>query len=85
MKTIELTATGKTLAECAGELKGEVILLTMHEQPIAALVPLNSVDRESWKLDMDPQFVEIIERARAEIKSGKKHSLDAIKREFGVA
>jgi F0F1-type ATP synthase membrane subunit b/b' len=57
----------------------------MDQKPIAALVPFSTALQESWKEGMAPQFVEIIERARAEIRSEKKHSLDDLKREFGVA
>lgn len=84
MRTIELSKNEQSLAECAGELNEEVVFLTMHEQPIAAIVPLNSCDPDSWKHGLDPKFVAIIERARAEIKAGKKHSLDDIKREFDL-
>lgn len=50
MKTIALSAASRPLSEYAGELDEEVLLLTHHNRPVAAVVPLRNVDRESLTL-----------------------------------
>ena len=40
-----------------------------------------NVDQESWALSTSDVFLELIEKARAEIKAGKKLSLEDMKRE----
>ena len=80
MKTIEISAALKPLAEYAKELD-DVIVLTSHSKPVAALISLEKVDKESLSLSISPEFLEIIENAREEFKSGRKLSLEEIKRE----
>ena len=81
MKTIEISTATKPLSEYAGELGDEVIVLTSHQKPVAAIVSLKNVDKESLSLSMNPEFLDIIEQARKEFKSGKKLSLEEVKRE----
>jgi len=80
MKTIELTTASKPLAEYADEFGDDVVVLTANHQPIAAVVSLKNVDRESLELSTNPEFLAIIERARAEIAAGRTLSLDEMKR-----
>ncbi|MGH8603565.1 MAG: hypothetical protein ACREXR_12565, partial [Gammaproteobacteria bacterium] len=64
MKAIELSEASKPLSEYAKELDGEIIVLTSDHKPVAALVSLKNVDRESLALSTDPEFMAIIEAAR---------------------
>jgi len=48
---------------------------------VAAMVPLKNVDMESLALSYHPDFMEIIEKARAEVKAGKTLSLQEMKDE----
>ena len=82
MITIELSAASKPLAEYAKEWKEQVIILTDHERPVAAIVSLEKVDRESLSLSTSPEFMAIIEQARREFKAGKKVSLEEMKQEM---
>ncbi len=79
MKAIELSEASKPLSEYAKELDQEIIVLMSDHQPIAALVSLKNVDRESLALSTDPEFMAIIEAAREEFRSGKRVSLEEMK------
>ncbi|MBM4044240.1 MAG: hypothetical protein FJ279_03935 [Planctomycetes bacterium] len=81
MKTIELTAATRPLSEYAKEFGDDVVVLTSHRKPVAAIVSLRNVDKESLSLSTNPEFMEIIGKARAEFKAGKKLTLAQMKRE----
>lgn len=57
-------------------------MLTEHDEPIAAIASLKRVDRESLSLSTNPAFMELIELAREEFRSGKKLSLEQMKKEI---
>ncbi len=80
MKTIEISAASKSLAEYAGELNGDIVVLTSGNKPVAALVPLKDLDRESWSLSTNEAFLEMIEQARTEFRDGKTLSFEEMKR-----
>jgi PHD/YefM family antitoxin component YafN of YafNO toxin-antitoxin module len=82
VKTLELRKASKTLADYAANLGVESIVVTSNRKPVAALVSLRNVDRESLRLSLDPAFMRIIRRARAEVRRGDVYSLDQVKREM---
>jgi hypothetical protein len=51
---------------------------------VAAIVPRKQVDRESVALSGHPEFLKIIERSRADFRSGRVISLEAMKNELKV-
>ena len=81
MKTIELSTASRSLAEYAKDFGDEIVVLTAHRKPVAAVVSLRDVDREGLRLGTDPEFMAIIEQARAEFRSGRKLSLEEMRRE----
>ena len=81
MKAIEISEALKLLSDYVKELDEEIIVLTSNKKPIAALVSLKNVDKESLVLSTNPEFMEIIEAARKEFKAGRKLSLEEMKRE----
>ena len=81
MKTIEMSTASKPLSEYANELDEDVVVLTLHDKPIAALVSLRGVDRESLSLSTNRDFLAIIDRAREEFREGRTLSLEEVKRE----
>ncbi len=83
MKTIEISKASKSLADYAGGLAGEVIVVTSRRKPIAALVPLNGIDNNE-ALESNPQFLAILKRSYEEIRAGKILSQDQMRREFGL-
>ena len=82
MKTLELRKASKALADYAANLGSESIVVTSNKKPVAALVSLKDVDRESLSLSLDPAFMKIIRRARAEVRRGEVCSLEQVKREL---
>jgi len=82
MKTLELRKASRTLADYAANLGAESIVVTSNKKPVAALVSLQNVDRESLSLSLDPAFLRIIRRARAEVRRGDVYSLEQVKREM---
>jgi hypothetical protein len=64
MKTIEIIEATATLAEYAGKLGDEPVILTSDGKPIAAFISLENVDLETISLSTNPQSVNIIEHAR---------------------
>ena len=81
MKKIEISEASRPLVEYADELGDDILVLTQDDQPVAAVIPLKNVDQESWALSTSDVFLELIEKARAEIKAGKTISLEDMKRE----
>ena len=79
MKTIKLSDASRPLAEYAGELDAEIIVVTDGSRPVAAIVPLKGVDEESLALSAHPEFLDIIARSRAQFASGETLSLDEMK------
>jgi antitoxin (DNA-binding transcriptional repressor) of toxin-antitoxin stability system len=75
MKTLALSTASRSLAEYASELDDEVVLLIKRNRPIAAIVPLRNVDRETLALSTHPGFLALIERSRREVAAGKTLSL----------
>ncbi len=80
MITIEISTASRPLSAYADELGEETIVLTSNDEPIAAIVSLKNVDRESLALSLNPEFMAIIEQARAECRAGKTLSLEEMKR-----
>ena len=81
MKTIEISEASGSLSDYAKELGEEVIVLTSNKKPIAALVSLKNMARESLALSTSPEFIGIIQAARKEFQFVKKLSLEEMKRE----
>ncbi len=82
MKTLELKKASKALADYATNLGSESIVITSNKKPVAALVPLKGVERESLSLSLNPAFLKIIRRARAEVRRGEVYSLNQVKQEM---
>ena len=82
MRTIDIEKASKPLSEYARELGDDIIVLTSHDKPVAAIVSLRKVDEESLRLSIHPEFMELIENAREEFRRGETISLDQIKCEF---
>jgi PHD/YefM family antitoxin component YafN of YafNO toxin-antitoxin module len=80
MKTIEFSTATKSLAEYAGELGDEIVVLTADSKPVAAIVSLKHIDSESLALSTNAEFMAIIEQARNEIAAGQTMTLEEMKR-----
>jgi len=67
------------VADAAGE---EAVVFMEKKRPIAMLVSLKKVDRESLALSTNPEFLRIIENARKEIRAGQSRSLEEVERKL---
>jgi antitoxin (DNA-binding transcriptional repressor) of toxin-antitoxin stability system len=65
-------------------LDDEIVVVTEGTRPVAALVPLRNVDRESLALSAHPGFLRLVRRARAEVAAGKTLSLKEVRRTFAA-
>jgi antitoxin (DNA-binding transcriptional repressor) of toxin-antitoxin stability system len=84
MKTLALSAAKRPLSAYAGELGEEVLVLTEGNRPVAAIVPLRNVDRESLALSTHPGFLALIERSRREVATGRTRSLEEMSAAFAT-
>ena len=84
MKTIKLTSASRTLAEYAADLADEIVVLTERNRPVAAIVPLKGLDRESIVLSGHPEFLKIIARSRAQFRRGQTITLADMKAAFAM-
>lgn len=80
MKTIKLGSASRSLAAYAKELDDQIVVVTDRNKPVAAVVPLKNVDRESLVLSSHPEFLEIIEKSRRQFAAGDTLSLEEMKR-----
>ena len=84
MKAMKLPKELQSFLEAAETSREETLVFTEKKRPVAALVSLRRVDRESLALSTNPEFLKIIDTARKEIRAGKTTSLEALERKFGV-
>lgn len=84
MKAMKLPKELQQFLKVAETVEEETLVFTKKKRPVAALVSLRRVDRESLALSTDPQFLRIIEKSRKEVRAGKTTSLEALERKFAV-
>jgi hypothetical protein len=85
MKAMKLPKEIQSFLDVAETAKEETLVFMKKKRPVAALVSLRKVDRESLALSTNPQFLKIIESARREVRSGKTISLETLQKKYGVA
>ena len=83
MKAMKLPKEIESFLDVAETAEDETLIFTRKKRPVAALVSLKKVDRESLALSTNPQFLRIIETARKEIRAGKTVSLEALEKKYG--
>ena len=83
MKTVDLAKASESLSAYAHDLGEEPVILTVDDEPVAALVSLKNVDRESLVLSTSPAFLRLMQAAREELARGDSVSLAEIRRETG--
>jgi hypothetical protein len=84
MKAMKLPKELQSFLDVAQNAEEETLVFTKKKRPVAALVSLRKVDRESLALSSNPQFLRIIEGARKEVRVGKTISLEALQKKFRV-
>lgn len=84
MKTIQMPKALQPLLKFAETSEQDTLVFTEKKRPVAALVSLRKLDRESLALSTNPEFWRIIETARKEVRTGKTISLEALERKYSV-
>jgi PHD/YefM family antitoxin component YafN of YafNO toxin-antitoxin module len=82
MKAIQLPKELQPFVEVIEAAGEEPLVFTEKQRPVAMLVSLRKVDRESLALSTNPEFLRIIERAREEIQAGQTTSLEEVERKL---
>jgi len=82
MRSLKLPKEIEPLLEAAEAAEEGTLVFTDRKRPVAALVSLRKVDRESLALSMNRDFLTIINKARKEIRAGKSASLEAVERKL---
>ena len=85
MRTLEIEMATRPLSAYARELGDEILVLTSDREPVAAVVSLKNVDKESLSLSTNPEFMRIIEESRNEFRLGRTLSLDEMRKKVLVA
>jgi prevent-host-death family protein len=83
MKSVELAEAKRALAEYAREAQRGTVVVTRRGKPMAAVVPLRGVDLESLAVSTSPDFIDVVERARARFLQTGGISLEEMKRRWG--
>jgi antitoxin (DNA-binding transcriptional repressor) of toxin-antitoxin stability system len=80
VKRLRLSSARRPLADYIADLRNETVVVTEGDRAIAAIVPLQNVDRESLALSQHPEFLDLIARSRADFAAGRTISLEEMKR-----
>jgi PHD/YefM family antitoxin component YafN of YafNO toxin-antitoxin module len=84
MKAMKLPKELQSFLDVAESAEEETLVFTKKKRPVAALISLRKVDRESLTLSTNPQFLKIIESSRKQVREGKTISLEALQKKFRV-
>ena len=84
MKILEMAEATASLAEYARDVRAEPVMVTSRGKPVAALVSIPNVDRESLSLSNNPQFLAILERSWARLKKEGGISDKEMRRRLGI-
>jgi PHD/YefM family antitoxin component YafN of YafNO toxin-antitoxin module len=84
MKTIDVADATASLAEYTLELTDEPLVILSQGAPVAVLVAVRGSDLESVSLSLNPKFIEIIERSRAQAAAGQSIPMEEMWRRLGL-
>ena len=82
MKVIEKEKATAALATYAADVRNGPLVVTDQGKPVAVLVPIENADLETVFLSTNRQFMELIERSRARVRSEGGVSSDEMRRRF---
>jgi antitoxin (DNA-binding transcriptional repressor) of toxin-antitoxin stability system len=82
MKLVEKIDATDTLAEYATNIQSGPVIVTDQGCPVAALVPIENADVETVSLSTNPQFLDLIQRSRAQARKEGGISSQEMRRRF---
>ena len=68
MKTLALGIQELSLSDLAEFAGQEAVIVTRHDRPIFAIVPIEPEDVGTWQLGENPQFLLLMQRASERAK-----------------
>lgn len=88
-KTVPLSEARARLSELMDELESrhEHVVITRKGRPVAVLVPSSEYDamEETLEILHDEELLAALRESEKDVKAGRLHSLDDVKRELGLA
>lgn len=84
MRTIEMSQATASLADFAGEVSNEPVIVTTNGKPVAALLSIDDVDVESLSLSSNPEFLAMLAASRARLKAEGGISSQEMRRKLGL-
>ena len=88
-KTIPLSEARARLSELMDELEArhEHVVITRKGRPVAVLVPSSEYDamEETLEILHDEDVLEALRESQKDVKAGRVHSLEDVRRELGLA
>jgi PHD/YefM family antitoxin component YafN of YafNO toxin-antitoxin module len=84
MKTLDVSKANKPLAAYAADAQSEPVLITRRGKPLAAVISMAGIDRESLAVSTHPGFQKIIAAARASRARGTTIPAEEMRQRAGV-
>lgn len=88
-KTVPLSEARARLSELLDELENrhEHVVITRKGRPVAVLIPSAEYDamEETLEILHDEKLLVALRESEQDVKAGRLHSLDDVKRELGLA
>jgi hypothetical protein len=84
MKVVEKADATATLAEYTAEIASGPVVVLSDGQPVAALVAIENADLETISLSTSRQFMDLIERSRARVRTEGGISNEEMRRRFAA-
>jgi prevent-host-death family protein len=75
MKTVEVPSANKQLRQMVKLAQSDPLVLTQRGKPVAALVSIEGLDRESLSLSTNPKFLRILRKSFQELDRGSRIAL----------
>ena len=84
MKTIDIQDAQAPLADYVEHSAIEAVVVTRRGKPVAALIDVTGMDRETLSLSTNPRFIALLEESRAQRRRDGGVSLDDARRRLGL-
>ena len=84
MRTLEVSEATAPLRHYVDDLAEETRILTEGGEPVAALVLLRNVDKETLSLSANPEFIALLEESRSRLRAEGGISLSEIRKRVGA-
>lgn len=84
MREIELSDATGSVSDYARDVADEPLVLTKNGKPVAAVISMKGIDRESLSLSQNPKFLGILKRSAARHKREGGISPAEMRRRLGL-